>query len=265
MNKETMLVVEDEDIMREALVDYFSGEGHKVDTAKNGDKALEGYDLSNYNIMIVDLRLPGRDGISLLDEIRSKNPKAKVIIITAYPTLETETQARQKGAVEYLTKPFELNYLETLIRQSFDIDVVPTPPIEVPPVFEEEIIAPCIWMQAGVIKKRACTLGYQCDNMCNFHAAMINKEKFAKDERIHPYLDKLASQMGKHECRYVMSGEVSVRSCSQIYKCESCELHQTIQDEIDRQKTLKEENRKTLQEQRLSQAEKMPATGRQDH
>jgi len=247
LKKENMLVVEDEEIMREALVDYFSDEGHKVDTASDGEKALENYNLKDYNVMIIDLRLPGRDGLSVLEEVRAKNPKAKVIIITAYPSVETEKEALQKGAIEYLQKPFELNYLETLIRQSFEVDVIPAPPVE-EPVFEEKIIAPCIWMQAGIIPKRSCTLGYQCQNVCNFHAAMMKKEKFSNDPRIKPFLDKLVSQSGRYQCRYTMSGEISTRSCSQLYRCESCELHQTIQDEIDRQAILKAENRKRLQE-----------------
>ena len=56
MKKENMLVVEDEEIMREALVDYFSDEGHKVDTANDGDKALEKFNLEDYNVLIIDLR-----------------------------------------------------------------------------------------------------------------------------------------------------------------------------------------------------------------
>ena len=78
MKKENMLVVEDEDIMREALSDYFSDGGHKVDTANDGDKALEKFNLEDYNVMIVDLKLPGRDGLSVLKEIRAKNPQAKI-------------------------------------------------------------------------------------------------------------------------------------------------------------------------------------------
>ena len=129
MKKENMLVVEDEEIMREALVDYFSDEGHKVDTANDGDKALEKFNLEDYNVLIIDLRLPGRDGLSVLDEVKAKNPKAKVIIITAYPSVETEKEALRKGAIEYLQKPFELTYLETLIRQSLEVDIIPTPPV----------------------------------------------------------------------------------------------------------------------------------------
>lgn len=248
MNKENMLVVEDEDIMRDALVDYFSDEGHRVDAASDGEKSLEKYNFSDYNVLIIDLRLPGRDGLAVLDEVRAKNPAAKVIIITAYPSVETEKEALRRGAVEYLQKPFELTYLETLIRQSFEIEIVPTPPVE-EPVEEEKIIAPCIWMQAGIIPKRRCTLGYQCQRVCNFHESMMKKEKFSSDPRIEPFLEKLTSQSGRYQCRYTMSGEISARSCSQLYRCEDCELHQTIQDDIDQQVAMKAKSRKAIQAQ----------------
>ncbi|MFC2160686.1 response regulator [Acidobacteriota bacterium] len=264
MKKEAMLVVEDEDIMRDALLDYFSSEGHKVDTASDGDKALEKLNLADYKIMIIDLRLPGRDGLSVLEEVRTKNPDAKVIIITAYPTLETETAAKKIGAFNYIQKPFELDYLEKLVQQSFEVDVVPTPPIQ-EPVFEEKIIAPCIWTQAGIVKKRACTLGYQCQRTCKFHKQLMDKEKFSSDPRIKPFLEKLSAQSGGHQCRYLMSGEVASRSCSQLYKCESCELHQTIQDEIDRQRILKAENKQKMQDKHMSKVPVIDKSERTDH
>jgi CheY-like chemotaxis protein len=237
MNKEKMLVVEDEDIMRDALVDYFSGEGHVVDTAQDGDKALEKFNLNNYDIMIIDLRLPGRDGLTVLKEVREKNPKAKVIMITAYPSLETETEARQNGAVDYLTKPFELNYLETLIRQSFEVEIVPTPVEE--PVVEEILPTPCIWSQAGIAKQRNCDMNYTCERGCKFHTAMMKQEKFRNDERIKPYLDKLHSLLGKSRCKYTMSGALSTRSCTRLFNCAGCELDQAIQYRTDLQLSAK--------------------------
>lgn len=264
MKRENMLVVEDEDIMREALVDYFSDGGHTVDNASDGEKALAKFKLEDYNVMIIDLRLPGRDGLSILEEIRQKNPKAKVIIITAYPSVETEEEAMRRGATEYLQKPFELSYLETLIKQALDVDVIPTPPIE-EPLVEDLMIAPCIWMQAGIVKKRRCTLGYQCQNVCNFHSSMMQKEKFSTDPRIKPFLDKLVTQSGRNECRYTLSGEISARACSQVYRCESCEFHQTIQDEVDRQIALKDAQRKKLQLKLDSKAVVEPRSTRTDH
>jgi CheY-like chemotaxis protein len=265
MKKETMLVVEDEDIMREALVDYFSGEGHMVDTAQDGDKALEKFNLKNYDIMIIDLRLPGRDGISVLEEVRAKNPKAKVIMITAYPSLETETKAKQNGAIEYLTKPFELSYLETLINQSLDVEVVPTPVEEpVEEIVEEEIINPCIWTQAGIIKERMCDRRYECIR-CDFHTAMMNNEKYKDDSRIQPYIEKMQMVLGKNLCRYTMSGDIAFRTCSRLFNCGSCELDHMIQHEIERKFRVKEENKKKRRAQKAADLTLKKKGVRTDH
>ena len=269
MKKENMLVVEDEDIMREALSDYFSEVGHKVDTANNGDKALESFNLEDYNVMIVDLKLPGRDGLSVLKDIRAKNPKAKVIIITAYPSIETAKEAIRGGATDYLPKPFELDYLETIVRQSYEIEEAPVLPVEEPvveePIVEEEIVTPCIWMQAGIVNKRMCTLGYQCNNACKFHVSMMKKEKFKDDPRIQPFLDKLCSQLGKKQCRYAMSGEISLRSCDRLYRCESCEFHQTIEDEVGRQLAIRDVRQKRIRSKKTDRVATMHNSVRKDH
>jgi CheY-like chemotaxis protein len=263
MSKEAMLVVEDEEIMREALVDYFSGEGLKVDTAHDGDRALEKFNFRNYDIMIIDLRLPGRDGISVLKEIRAKNPKAKVIMITAYPSLETEMEARREGAIEYLTKPFELSYLETLIDQSMEVGVFPVPVVE-EPVVEEELLTPCIWTQAGIIKDRMCTRRYECIRGCDFHAAMMQKEKYRDDPRIKPYLEKAHSLLGRNQCRYTMSGGISFRTCSRLFNCGGCELDHMIQHEVGQQVALREEKKKRKREKIADVAVKHKAV-RTDH
>lgn len=266
MKKESMLIVEDEDIMREALVDYFSGEGIKVDTANDGGNSLEKFNLEDYDVMIIDLRLPGRDGLSVLKEAKMKNPKAKVIIITAYPSYETEMEARRKGAIDYLTKPFELDYLETLIKQSYEVDVVPAMPVE-EPIVEEEIVTPCIWMQAGIVKKRMCTRRYECHRGCDFHAALMKKEKFRNDPRIKPYLDKLYSLLGKNQCRYTLSGELFFRSCARLYNCTSCEFDQMIQYKKDfQQLAIKTARRKRMQKKRYAPPVTVKnKSGRSDH
>ena len=265
MKKETMLVVEDEDIMREALVDYFAGEGHTVDTAQDGDNALEKFNLKDYDVMIIDLRLPGRDGLSVLEEVRAQNPKAKVIMITAYPSLETEMEAKQKGAIEYLTKPFELSYLETLIEQSFEVDVVPTPVEEpVEEVVPEEIINPCIWTQAGIIKERMCDRRYECIR-CDFHTAMIKNEKYKDDPRIKPYIEKVHTLLGKNMCRYTMSGNIAFRACSRLFNCGGCELDHMIQHEIERQLTAREEQKKKRRVQKTAELTLKKKTVRTDH
>jgi len=249
MKRESILVVEDEDIMRESLVDWFSSEDHKVDAAGDGEKALEKFNLQDYDVMIIDLKLPGRDGLSILSEVRVKNPKAKVIIITAYPSIDTAVEAMRRGAVDYLAKPFELDRLGTSITMAHGVRLVEAPPVEMPvPVevlpLEEEEVSPCIWYQAGVIKERTCPVGYQCSSGCVFHAGMMKKEKYRNDPKMRPFLDKLNSLPGKNQCRYTMNGEISSRICPNLFHCEECEFHQSCQNEVDRQLTIKAARRK---------------------
>ena len=263
MKKESILVVEDEDIMRESLVDWFSSEDHKIDAASDGDKGLKDFNLDDYDVMIVDLKLPGRDGLSLLSEVRVKNPKTKVIIITAYPSVDTAVEAMRRGAVDYLAKPFELDRLETSIRMTRDIQLVAAPPVEMPvpveaPPAEEKEVSPCIWYQAEVIKKRMCPFGYQCSSGCVFHAGMMKKEKYRNDPRIKPFLDKVNALVGKNQCRYTLGGDVSFRICPNLYHCEQCEFHQISQDEVDRQLAIKAARRKAKMKDRTYGA---PVTG----
>ena len=244
MKKESILVVEDENIMRESLVDWFSSEDHKVDAASDGDKALKDFDLENYDVMIVDLKLPGRDGLSVLSEVRVKNPKVKVIIITAYPSVDTAVEAMRRGAVDYLAKPFELDRLEASIRTTRYVQSGVAAPLEMPvpveaPPAEEVEVCPCIWYQAEIIKKRTCNLGYQCNSACKFHAAMMRKEERRSDPRIKPFLDKLNALAGKNQCRYTMNGEISFRICPNLYRCEQCEFGQICQDQADRRLAIK--------------------------
>jgi CheY-like chemotaxis protein len=177
-----------------------------------------------------------------------KNPKAKVIIITAYPSVDTAVEAMRRGAVDYLAKPFELERLKSSILRSRGIQLVAAPvempvPVEVPPV-EEEVVSPCIWYQAEIVKERMCTLGYQCSSECVFHAGMMKREKYRSDPRIKPFLDKLNALSGKNQCRYTMNGEISLRICPNLYKCEQCEFHQSCQDQVDLQLSIKAARRK---------------------
>jgi hypothetical protein len=94
---------------------------------------------------------------------------------------------------------------------------------------------------------------------------MMKKEKFKDDPRIQPFLDKLCSQLGKKQCRYAMSGEVSIRSCDRLYRCESCEFHQTIEDEVDRQLTIREMRQKRIRTKRYDQMATMDNPVRKDH
>jgi NADH-quinone oxidoreductase subunit E len=113
-----ILVVEDEAIMRDSLRDWLTDSGYPVSTVENGEEALETITKQDFGLLILDLRLPGKDGLHILKEARARRPELKGIIITAYPSLETAVEAMKGGAVDYLAKPIDLNQLEKLVQET---------------------------------------------------------------------------------------------------------------------------------------------------
>jgi DNA-binding NtrC family response regulator len=115
-SKGPILIVEDEESIREALRDWLTEGGYKVETAKDGEDGLKIISDHDVALVLLDLRLPGKDGISVLKEAKTIRPQLKVIIITAYPSSQTKVAALKEGAVDYLPKPFDLIALEKLIQ-----------------------------------------------------------------------------------------------------------------------------------------------------
>jgi len=113
-----ILVVEDEAIMRESLHDWLTDSGYQVATVENGEEAVRTITEQDFGLLILDLRLPGKDGLRVLKEARASRPELKGIIITAYPSLETAVEAMKGGAVDYLAKPVDLNQLEKLVEET---------------------------------------------------------------------------------------------------------------------------------------------------
>jgi NADPH-dependent glutamate synthase beta subunit-like oxidoreductase/CheY-like chemotaxis protein/NAD-dependent dihydropyrimidine dehydrogenase PreA subunit len=138
-----ILVVDDEAIMRESLRDWLTDDGYKVEIAEDGDAALKAIDQQDFGVAIVDLMLPGKNGIEVLRAAREKRPRLKGIIITAYASVPTAVEAMKEGAVDYLSKPVQLNHLEALIRDALgpvQVEVKPkvttAPPGVEPPAVE---------------------------------------------------------------------------------------------------------------------------------
>ena len=132
-----ILVVEDEAIMRESLRDWLTEGGYQVETTEQGEEALKTIAEQDFGILILDLRLPGKDGLEVLREARAQNPQLKGIIITAYPSVQTAVEAMKIGAIDYLPKPFSLDALEKLIQDTLG-------PVQVeikPKVITEEAVA----------------------------------------------------------------------------------------------------------------------------
>lgn len=113
-----ILVVEDEAIVRESLRDWLADGGYQVETVERGEEALQALVEQDFSIVILDMKLPGKDGLKVLKEAKAHRPQLKAIIITAYPSVPTAVEAMKIGAIDYLTKPVDLNDLEKLIRET---------------------------------------------------------------------------------------------------------------------------------------------------
>jgi two-component system response regulator HydG len=115
--KISVMIVDDEKIVRESLYFWFENAGYHVETAASGIQALEKLETDAFDIMFVDIKMPGMDGIELLEKIKQDYPDTIVIIITAYGSIESAIKAMQAGASDYLLKPFKPDYLSLVMEK----------------------------------------------------------------------------------------------------------------------------------------------------
>jgi DNA-binding NtrC family response regulator len=112
-----ILVVDDEAIMRDSLRDWLTDAGYDVLTAGNGTEALELIGKEKPGVAVIDLVLPGSDGLDLLRKAKQVLPSIQVIIITAYSSVHTAIAAIKEGAYDYIEKPFSPEKVELLIAK----------------------------------------------------------------------------------------------------------------------------------------------------
>lgn len=110
------LLVEDEPTLREQLVDALRRQGFAIDQAKDGEEGLYLATNMPIDIAIIDLGLPGKDGLSLIKGLREKNHKYPVLILTARDTWQDKVDGLEAGADDYLTKPFHMEELLARLR-----------------------------------------------------------------------------------------------------------------------------------------------------
>src|SRR5512139_389990 len=114
----SILVVDDEFSVRDSLYNWFKTEGYRVDTAENGMEALRKLQEGPWDIALVDIKMPGMDGMELQRHIKKIDSTIILIIITAYATVDTAVEAMKEGAYDYLSKPIDPDKLSILIRNS---------------------------------------------------------------------------------------------------------------------------------------------------
>lgn len=119
-NTARILIVDDEAVVRESLGDWFRDEGYEVDTAESAKVALEKLAHANWDIFLLDIRMPGIDGLELQRKLKEAQPDATVIIMTAYASVESAVEAMKQGAYDYIIKPFNPDDLEHTIQKAVE-------------------------------------------------------------------------------------------------------------------------------------------------
>ncbi len=115
--KMSIMVVDDEMIIRESFSQWFQKEGYEVSSAASGFEALNKLKKYPFDILFVDIKMPGMDGIELLQRVKQEYPQTFVVIITAYGSIDTSVNAMKMGASDYLLKPFRPEQLNLVMEK----------------------------------------------------------------------------------------------------------------------------------------------------
>jgi len=241
-----VLIVEDETIMRDSLRDWLKEEGYEVDTAESGEEALQKIGETEFGVAVLDLKLPGKDGLEVLREATAQNPKLKGVIITAYPSVKTAVEAMKIGAVDYIVKPFAPDVLEKAIEEVLGPVQVEVKPNEAEvekaiAITEEEIPVHLeqgqTYFKAGRYKE-ALREFQSILHIAPGHIETRVWVRRAKEELVKPRVEvpegegAVEEAAKVKECMWARIGVVSYRICTRNYDCLTCEFDQMMQEKI---------------------------------
>ncbi len=122
MINKPILIVDDEKNIRLTLSQALETLGAEIDTAANGDEALTKLKEKEFGLILLDIRMPGMDGMEVLRRVRDIRPDIRIIMITAYGTIESAVEAMKLGAVDFLQKPFDPEEIRELVSRVMDRD-----------------------------------------------------------------------------------------------------------------------------------------------
>lgn len=115
-SKHKVLIVDDQNGIRILLVEVFSSEGYETFQAANGKAALEIVKMHSPDLVLLDMKIPGMDGLEILKHIKQMNPDIKVIMMTAYGELDMIKEATDLGALMHFTKPFDIDEMRQAVN-----------------------------------------------------------------------------------------------------------------------------------------------------
>lgn len=120
-----VLVVDDELVVRDSIKEWLKDEGFSVETAESGAEALEKLSSQNFNLMLLDVKMPGMDGVEVIRRTKEIHPELPVVMMTAYATVENAVEAMKIGALDYLMKPFDIEALIGMVVKLYEGSLQP--------------------------------------------------------------------------------------------------------------------------------------------
>jgi DNA-binding NtrC family response regulator len=118
----SVLVVDDDPEMRELLLDVLRNEGYEVAEAQDGTEAVLALRARSFDVIVMDKNMPGPSGLDLLPGFRRVSPGARIIMMTAFGDVPSYMEAVEKGAVEFLFKPFRMEEMKAAITKALGMD-----------------------------------------------------------------------------------------------------------------------------------------------
>ncbi len=153
--KKKVLLVEDELVLRKSVRDWLEEDGYNIECVETGEEALKRIKEEEFGVIVLDLRLPDIDGLQVFEQAKELKPETQGVIITAYPSRETQEKARRLGLLDYLAKPFKVEDLEKLITQALG------------EAEGKKAGKKHLWLELGAVSYRLCDRSYECGH-CAF-------------------------------------------------------------------------------------------------
>ncbi len=116
----SILIVDDELLIRDLLYDFFVEQGWETAIAENGVRALEILQSKKIDLVLTDIKMPDMDGLELTGEIRRNYPRIPVVVMTAYPSVESAIAALRQKVADYIIKPFNINKLYKTVQTEIE-------------------------------------------------------------------------------------------------------------------------------------------------
>jgi DNA-binding NtrC family response regulator len=183
-----LIVADDEESMRYFLDRSLKRQGFEVETVASGDEAIERYEARHFDLAVVDLKMPGADGIEVLSHVREADPEALVILMTAYGTIRSAVEAMKKGAFDYITKPFEMDELTLLIERALKLRATERENRELRQIVERRKAYGGLIGQSAAMRKVFQTIDMLCSSNATvliFGESGTGKELLARAIHIH--------------------------------------------------------------------------------